>query len=153
MNTDILQKTDLFENLDDRELTMIARISVASAYSAGYKIFEEGRQAKKLYIIESGSVRITKYIEDAGDELLIVINAGDYFGEMALIDDSPRSATATAISETTLIEIDKKDLRELMTFRENLANKLLWKFARILSRRLRELHDKFEGLFAITRLY
>ncbi|OQY29964.1 MAG: hypothetical protein B6244_01515 [Candidatus Cloacimonetes bacterium 4572_55] len=153
MDFEILRCIDLFENLDESELEAISAIMSVQTYPAGHTIFREGEIPEKLYIIQHGSVRITKHIDGAGEELLVVLEKNDYFGEMALIDQAPRSAQAQVIEDLSTLEIDKQQLINLMEWNEKLANKLLWKFSCILSKRLRELHDKLEGLFTITRLY
>ena len=75
---------------------------------------------------------------------------GSYFGEMALIDDTPRSADATAQQSCSLYVIQKSDLEQLMFQNKDLAYQLLWTFVRTLSARLRETNDKIKAFFAIS---
>jgi len=76
----------------------------------GETIFKEGEAAKELYIIQSGKVEI-----QVGNRLLDTLEANDIFGEMALIDGAPRSATATAKTEVALVPMSKKDFLSLVT--------------------------------------
>ncbi len=76
----------------------------------GETIFKEGEPAKELYIIQSGKVEI-----QVGNRLLDTLEANDIFGEMALIDGAPRSATATAKTEVALVPMSKKDFLSLVT--------------------------------------
>ena len=75
----------------------------------GETIFKEGEPAKELYVIQSGEVEI-----QVGNRLLDTLEANDIFGEMALIDSAPRSATAIAKTEVALVPISKKDFLTLV---------------------------------------
>lgn len=81
------------------------------------------------------------------------IEKGECFGEMALIDDHPRSATAIAHSDCQLLAIDKGGFRDLLRFDCELASKVLWDFCRTLSLRLRETSDRFVTVFAIAKIF
>src|SRR6267143_1669971 len=85
-----------------------------------------------------------------GEEALAILEPGSYFGEMALIDDTPRSADATAHMPCTLYVIQKADLEELMFLHKDLAYELLWTFVRTLSARLRDTNDKIKAFFALS---
>ncbi len=76
----------------------------------GETIFKEGEPAKELYIIQSGKVEI-----QVGNRLLDTLEANDIFGEMALIDGAPRSATATAKTDVVLVPMSKKEFLSLVT--------------------------------------
>ena len=82
----------------------------------GEVIFEEGDAGSDAYIVESGHMRISRYNENGQDLVLTDLSVGDLFGELALIDSHPRSATATATADTELIKLDRasflKDLRQ-----------------------------------------
>lgn len=151
--TEFLKAVDLFAKLTDEDIHSIAEVCHEEHHRAGKIIFEEGWDADRLYIIKKGSVRITKQVDGVGEEILTIIQDGDYFGEMAIIDDHQRSARATAVEDLDAVVIKKDDFDELMQTNMVLANRLLWTFSRILSRRLRDLHDKLEGMFAMTRFY
>ena len=97
-----------------------------------------------------GKVRISKMVPGVGEEALAILEPGSYFGEMALIDDTPRSADATAHLACTLYVIQKADLEELMFLHKDLAYELLWTFVRTLSSRLRETNDKIRSFFALS---
>jgi CRP-like cAMP-binding protein len=86
-----------------------------------------------------------------GEEALAVLKAGDYFGEMALIDDFPRSADARVHEACRLFVISKEHLQDLLFVDRDLAYDLLWNFVRTLSGRLRETNDKMTFLAASSR--
>src|SRR5207237_727426 len=96
-------------------------------------------------------VRISKMVQGVGEEALAVLEPGSYFGEMALIDDTPRSADATAHLACTLYVIQKADLEQLMFLHKDLAYELLWTFVRTLSARLREANAPRMSLRGCSR--
>ena len=91
-------------------------------------IFREGHIAEELYVIKSGTVEI-----HGGQRVLAILKEGDFFGEMALIDPAPRSASAIAVTDVQLIPISEKQFIELVTETPAFALDLL----RILVRRIR----------------
>jgi len=95
---------------------------------AGETIFKEGEPAKELYVIKSGQVDI-----QFGNRLLDTLEANDIFGEMALIDSAPRSATAVAKTEVVLVPISKKDFLTLVSRAPSFALEIMG----MLTRRLR----------------
>src|SRR5258708_20446196 len=76
-------------------------------YAAGEKIFAEGEVGAEMFIIQTGKVRISKKSKD-GEKTLVILEEGDFFGEMAVIDKGPRSATATATEETKCIVLNEE---------------------------------------------
>jgi CRP/FNR family transcriptional regulator, cyclic AMP receptor protein len=84
-------------------------------YQPGENIFTEGDPGKSAYIVESGMVEITKESGHGSSLMLASIKSGEMFGEMALIDASPRMATAIAIGKTRLVVIPKTAFSRVMT--------------------------------------
>jgi CRP/FNR family transcriptional regulator, cyclic AMP receptor protein len=139
---ELLSKISLFSALQPSYLRRIANLGVEEEYDQGALIFKEGDQGDKMYLILSGAVRISRTLPGVGEEALAVLRAGTHFGEMALIDDFPRSADARAHEPAKLFVIHKKDLGDLLFVDRDLAYDLLWSFVRTLSSRLRETNDK-----------
>ena len=104
-----------------------------------------------MFILTNGKVRISKSVPGIGEEALAILEPGQYFGEMAVIEDSPRSADAIAHSDCTVWVIERAKLDQLMFTDKDLAYVLLWTFVRTLSERLRETNDKIKAFFAISR--
>ena len=146
MDPSLLKGIYLFEDLTDEELSKISRILVNEKHHEGTFLFKEGDKGDKFYVILEGAVRISQVIRGAGEEALTILSKGDYFGEMALIDDSPRSADAIVHENSEFLVISKKDFDELLFFDKEIAYKMLWAFVRTLSRRLRETNDKIKAL-------
>lgn len=147
---DLLKKIALFENLSEKELEKIVRICEKKTCAAGEVVFKEGDPGDRCYIITAGSVRISKFIPNIGEEALAVFKPGEYFGEMALVDNYPRSANAIANEDAKLFAVNKADLENILNSDRDLGYKLLWTFTRTLSKRLRETNEKMVGFLAMT---
>jgi CRP-like cAMP-binding protein len=139
---ELLSKINLFSALQPTYLRRIASLGLEEDYDANALIFHEGAQGDKMYLILSGAVRISRQVPGMGEEALAVLRAGTHFGEMALIDDFPRSADARAHEACRLFVVRKEDLEDLLFVDRDLAYDLLWSFVRTLSGRLRETNDK-----------
>jgi CRP-like cAMP-binding protein len=137
-----ISKISLFAALQPSYLRRIAALGIEEDFDANAVIFKEGAQGDKMYLILSGAVRIGRQVPGMGEEALAVLRAGTHFGEMALIDDFPRSADARAHEACRLFVIRKEDMEDLLFVDRDLAYDLLWSFVRTLSSRLRETNDK-----------
>jgi CRP-like cAMP-binding protein len=146
-----LTKVSLFADLPAVYLRRIASLGVEESYARGAPVFAEGTPGDKLYVILSGSVRISRQVPGMGEEALAILKAGDYFGEMALIDDFPRSADAIAHESCKLLVLTKESVADLLFVDRDLAYDLLWSFVRTLSARLRETNDKMTFLAVSSR--
>jgi CRP-like cAMP-binding protein len=143
---ELLGKIKFFAGLPPAYLRRIADIGAEEDHNGGHTIFQEGEKGDKFYLIIDGAVRISRFVPGMGEEALAVLRPGAYFGEMALIDDSPRSAHAIVHEKCRLFVIRKEDLEDLLFVDRDLAYELLWNFVRTLSARLRETNDKMTFL-------
>jgi CRP/FNR family transcriptional regulator, cyclic AMP receptor protein len=150
MDLQVLRRCPLFQTLSSAQLGELAAITGARELAGGAVIFREGDAGDEMYLVVSGRVRISKMVKGVGEEALSILEAGAYFGEMAMIDDAPRSADALAHTPCALAVIRRDDLDQLMFVDKELAYVLLWTFVRTLSTRLREMNDKIQGFFAMT---
>lgn len=138
-------KVDLFRErgLSAAEMKLLATFSTEERFREGSMIFREGEKGDKLYIVLDGRVRISKFIPGVGEEALTVLDRGDFFGEMALIDDKPRSADGKAHeSDATVLSIDRATLNEILSMDPHASLQFLNLLCRMISRRLREINDK-----------
>ena len=143
---DVLAKIPMFAGLSDAHLERIAAIGGEEEHGLGTTLFAEGDVGAKFYVVLSGAVRVSRMVPGMGEEALAIFKAGAYFGEMALIDDAPRSAHALVHERARLFVIAKQDLEDLLFIDRELAYELLWNLVRTLSRRLRETNDKMTFL-------
>ncbi len=135
MDESILAHVDLFSTLDAKELPVIAKGCQERSYPAGTPLFKQGDTGVGLYVIESGKVHISRVDNpDRPEEDLGIVGPGDVIGEMALLDDFPRSATATAVEDVTALVLPIWDFRAVLRDHPDIALNLLG----VLSRRLRK---------------
>jgi CRP/FNR family transcriptional regulator, cyclic AMP receptor protein len=137
-----LANMNLFRGLSQSGLDRIAAIAGEEAHKSGQLIFREGEHGDKLYLILDGKVRISRQLPGMGEEALAVLGPGEAFGEMSLIDDTPRSADALAHEDARLLVISREQFEDLLFVHKDLAYEILWNFVKTLSGRLREANDK-----------
>jgi len=151
LSAEQLQKVPLFEGLHPAQLAQVVALAELEQFRVGKTIFSEGDPGEKLYIILEGQVRISKFIPNVGEEALSILEAGAYFGEMALVDSSlGRSAHAIAHKSVSLASIERPAFEQLLFINRDLAHDVLWSFVRTLSSRLRDTNDKIKSFFAMT---
>ena len=132
MYEEALARVDLFSGLRQKELKDLATYCGERTFSPGSVLLSQGEQGLGLYILTKGTVRITrKNSPDGAEEVLATAGVGDVIGELALLDDLPRSATVTAVDEVTVLKL------------------ALWEFRRFLRRSLRNDPDVGLDLLAV----
>ena len=150
IDTSFLTDSPLFSNLDETERAQILIIGQVKAYEEGQVIFREGEPGDGLFILISGSVRISKR-SATGEEALAILEPGAFFGEMALIDFLPRAADAIANATTDVFFIPLPALRALLEDYPPLAMKVLYALCEVLTQRLRETNERFMSVFTIAQ--
>jgi CRP-like cAMP-binding protein len=131
---DKLKHISFFAEMPDFELRQIAELIEEKHYSPGQMIIEEHTEAERFFIISSGKIEISKRLEDGEEFVLAVHSDGDFFGEMALLDEGRRSANARALEETVMLEISRPNFETLLYKAPVLAYSIM----KELSSRLRE---------------
>lgn len=147
------EKRKLFseQKLSQMEINFLASVSKQLQFRAGQTIFREGEAGHHLYVVLDGKVRISKDVPGAGEEALSFLERGDYFGEMALIDDRPRSADARAHSGgAVVLAIPKQVIDSLLHQRGVSSVRLLTILCLLISKRLRETDDKIVGWYVLS---
>ena len=143
---DQLARVSFFDGLTREALAMMAQVTTEESHALGTRIFQYGDPGDKLFIILEGKVRISREVAGMGEEALAVLGPGQVFGEMALLDESPRSADARAHERCRLLVIAKDAFDDLLFLHKDLAFEVLWSCVRTLSGRLRETNDKLTFL-------
>jgi len=134
--TILLKSVGLFKEISAEDLSYIAGIAEETEVAAGKLIFQEGDYGDCLYIIIGGSVRIHR-----GEHELAVLGRMQSLGEMAVLDGSPRSASATAVEDTTMIKVDREQFLDVMRSSPEIMQGII----RLLLVRLREANEKISG--------
>ncbi len=141
-----IAKIQLFAGLRAEALKLVAQVAIEESHAVGTVIFKHGDVGEKLYVIVEGRVRITREVQGMGEEALAIVGPGEVFGEMALLDDSVRSATARVHERAVLLAIHRDAFEDLLFVHKDLAYEVLWNVVRMLTRRLRETNDRFAML-------
>jgi CRP/FNR family transcriptional regulator, cyclic AMP receptor protein len=128
-----LKSIDLFRALPSEELAQIAEIAEEQPMASGDLVFAEGEPGDSLYLIVEGRVKVHK-----GAKELVVLSLRDVFGEMAVLDSEPRSASVTAIEDAVVLKIGRDDFRDILSERPEIAMGVM----KVLTRRLRETSKK-----------
>ncbi len=129
-----LESAELFRNLRPEELRALRQVTLERPYAAGQDIFREGDPGDGVYVVKSGQVVISGLVHEATRRSLTQINPGGLFGEMAVIEHLPRSASATAVLDTTVYYIPRGELLSFIERSPGLALTLL----QYISQRLRQ---------------
>ncbi len=137
------ESVSFFSSFTDGELLALLRLAVSEKYSDGDIIFKENSKGEEMYIILSGNVKITKYVGNKKEETLTILQPGACFGEMGVINQSPRSASAIVDGGDAILLVIKESL--LSQHNMLLAFKLYRNFAKMLAERLRETNEKFQA--------
>jgi len=132
--TALLRSISLFEGLSDEDLRELADSLQRRPYAAGVAVFEQGDRGDALYIVERGDINIHLPGEASRRISLKDISRGEYFGELSLFDDKPRSASALATTDALLLELHRDTLQSYLQRRPGAAMAIL----RTMSGRLRE---------------
>ena len=128
-----LKSIDLFRALPSEELAQIAEIAEEQPLASGDPVFGEGEPGDALYLIVEGKVKVHK-----GDKQLVQLGLRDVFGEMAVLDSEPRSASVTVVEDAVLLKIGRDDFRDILSERPEIAMGVM----KVLTRRLRETSKK-----------
>jgi CRP/FNR family transcriptional regulator, cyclic AMP receptor protein len=141
---DVLKDVPIFEELNRREIQSIARIAYHRSYAEGEVIVHEGEAAAGMYIIVGGEVNVTKQSEDGTIIRLATLGDGAFFGDVGLLDDSPRTATVTATRDSQMVSFFRPELLGLIDSEPKLASKIIFKLAQVLGARLRFTNNALE---------
>ncbi len=137
------QSVSFFASFTDGELLALLKLAVSEAFSDGDVVFKENTRGDKMYIILTGNVKISKNLGNKKEEVLTVLGPGACFGEMGVINQSPRSAAATVDGGDAVLLVINENL--LSQHNMLLAFKLYRNFAIMLAERLRETNEKFQA--------
>ncbi len=136
-----LASVDLFAQFTRKDLTRIGRAVVERAYKKGDTIVKEGEQAVAFFVVSKGKVEVTKGT-GAKKQKLSVLGPGSVFGEMALLDGGPRTATVVALEETECLVLSRWDFVAELRTNPHMAVAML----PIISKRLRKADERLESM-------
>ena len=141
---------NLFKQLSPADLETLREVATARQYPAGTVLCQQGAVEQVFYVLRQGTVKITQRLSDTEEHLIAVRHPGEFFGEMALIDHSPRSATVTALTVVDVLEIDDDTFHQVLHDSPELASLLLHNALTVLrhsmQQQISELQQKNEEL-------
>jgi CRP/FNR family transcriptional regulator, cyclic AMP receptor protein len=144
----LLSKVPIFGQLSDRELRRVATIVHKREYSPEEFIFRQGDPGLGMYVVVDGEVEILLADQDGEEKKLAVLKAGDFFGELSLLDESPRSASAVARTQSNIIGFFRPDLVDLLNRSPKSGTKILFKLGEVIGTRLRITNEQLGKLSA-----
>lgn len=142
----ILKEVPAFSHLEPKEISLLASIVHRREYKRGEYIFYQGDPGLGMYIIQEGEVLIQYTDPDGNKKDLAILKDGDFFGEIALIDESPRSASAICRTDCYIIGFFRPDLFEIIEKHPKLGIKIVLKLAEIIAERLRRTNQEVAQL-------
>lgn len=134
---ELLARTSLFETLTDTELTSLAAAARELHLVRGDVLFAEGDTPDRLYVVTGGRIAITARSIDGRESVFALMETGDLFGEMGMLDGLPRSAEARALEVSSVLAIDYGPVRTLL----DAQPERLWGVVRLLAGRLRSMDE------------
>ncbi|MBI4832081.1 MAG: cyclic nucleotide-binding domain-containing protein [Candidatus Lindowbacteria bacterium] len=143
-----LKDNSFFADLSDGEIQELVKVCTVHTFRPGEYALREHEESQHILIILTGKIRIGKTLYAGDEKELGFLEAGNFFGEMAFIDENPRSASALCVEETTLLKIERDSFEKLASKKPVVAYKVAMKIARSLSQRLRASNDVVEGFFS-----
>ena len=151
MDLELLGHVPLFEGLSHAQLKKLGDLCETEHVKRGAFVFREGENGTSMFVLVKGKVRISRQVPGMGEEALAILAPGAAFGEMAVVEEAPRSADAIAHEEATLLRIERDRLDQLLFTDKELAYAVLWALVRTLSARLRETNEKMKAFFAMSK--
>ena len=138
----VLRNVPLFSGLDESELQRLSQVAVRRRAGRNEQVVRAGEDAESLIVLLTGRAKVTNFDEEGREIILAWLGPGEFFGEMGLIDGSPRSASVVAVEPCELLAIGKAEFQRCIQENFQVAQKLM----QILVRRLREADRNIESL-------
>lgn len=138
----IVGRVPLFSHLQDEDLAKILSIAHTKTFPKDHRLFERGEEGNEFMVVTQGRLKVIFLNEDGRELTLTILGPYQSLGEVSLLDDAPRSASAVALSDLRVLSINKRDFREVIETNPRICISLLT----AMSRRLRELTEDTAGL-------
>ena len=139
---EVLRSVPIFSELSEEDITSLARLALRKRYPKDTVVFFENEEGDFFFTILEGRIKVTILGDDGREVILSVLGPGDFFGEMALLDNEPRSATAIAVEESELLSLHRNDFQTVLNDNRSITSALI----RVLSARLRRANHQISTL-------
>ncbi|MCP5040294.1 MAG: Crp/Fnr family transcriptional regulator [bacterium] len=137
-----LRAIPIFREATEQDLEALALRLIERKFPKDAIIVDEGLSGDYMYVIRSGRVKVTKASDDGREKIMNLFSAGDFFGEMSLLDNQPRSASVTTLEPTLLLALSRRDFMELLQKSSTLALSVIQE----LTRRLRDTSEQASSI-------
>jgi CRP/FNR family transcriptional regulator, cyclic AMP receptor protein len=139
---ELLRTVPIFSELTDDDVASLARLASRRRYPKDQVVFFENEEGDFFFMILEGRIKVTILGDDGREVILTVLGPGDFFGEMALLDNEPRSATAIAVEDSELLSLHRTDFQTVLTENRSITSALI----KSLTARLRKANHQISTL-------
>jgi CRP-like cAMP-binding protein len=141
-----MKNSPLFEGLSDAEIASLESLLEEKRITEGKTVFVENMLGESLYLIEQGTIKISKMLAEGDEKILVILGPEDFFGEMAILEGTPRSATARVAEDACLLSLQRKDFEAFCEKNPKLGLKLMRNIVRTFTRRVRENSEEYREM-------
>jgi diguanylate cyclase (GGDEF)-like protein len=138
ITVEFLSHIEIFSLLKPEEINSIACLFKTHEINDGEVLFREGDEGNELFIVKSGTVASSIRLPDGGERQVALFNAGNFFGEMSIFENAPRSATCYCTEHCTLLGLHEKDFYSMIEQYPDIATKIMYRMLNITTQRLRD---------------
>jgi len=142
MDQELLRNVPIFAELTEADLEVLARLATRRRYPKDGVVFFENEEGASFFMIVQGRIKVTILGDDGREIILSVLSSGDFFGEMALLDNEPRSATAIAVEDSELLCLNRADFQSVVSANPRVMQALI----KVLTTRLRKANHQISTL-------
>jgi len=139
---ELLRTVPIFSELSDADIASLARLASRRRYPKDTVVFFENEEGDFFFMIVEGRIKVTILGDDGREVILSILGTGDFFGEMALLDNEPRSATAIAIEDSELVSLHRHDFQSVLSDNRSIMSALI----KILAARIRKANHQISTL-------
>jgi CRP-like cAMP-binding protein len=139
---ELLRTVPIFSDLTDQDIASLGRLSILKHYPKDTVIFFENEEGDFFFMILDGRIKVTILGDDGREVILSLLGPGDFFGEMALLDNEPRSATAIAVEDSELLSLHRTDFQSVLADNKSITVGLI----KVLTSRLRKANHQISTL-------
>ena len=139
---ELLRTVPIFSDLSDQDFASLGRLSIRKHYPKDTVIFFENEEGDFFFMILEGRIKVTILGDDGREVILSLLGPGDFFGEMALLDNEPRSATAIAVEDSELLSLHRTDFQGVLADNKSITVGLI----KVLTSRLRKANHQISTL-------
>lgn len=150
VNFSDLKSSSLFHGMAAKEIEYLSSIFTPNQIPEGRTVFIENMPGESLYLVKQGNVQISQMLAEVDEQNLVLLGAGDVFGEMAVIDGGNRSATARIVKNTVLYSLNRKAFNTLVSEKPRLGLQLTLNIVRVFSDRIRSAKKNYQAMLTAS---